>query len=386
MNTRERYLALMNFQETDRSFIWEFGYWAATVRRWYQEGLPMVKGVPEEVADGTGLWGETIGIPLYRRPADDVHNYFGMDPYLVRIPLHIGAYPHYEEKTIEDHGDWYIWQDLDGCLRQDFKSRSSLPNILSGPVKTRADWERYKAERLRPALDGRLPGNWPQLVAEYKKRDYPLGLGQIHGFFGTPRYLMGVEELLTRFYDDPEMMKDINNYLAEFWIALFGGVLEEVEVDCVFIWEDMCYRGGPLISPEMFREFILPGYRKLTGFLKDKGIKIILVDSDGDVWKLLPLWLEGGVTAIFPFEVAAGMDIVEVRKAFPDLGIIGGIDKRAVARGQAAIDRELETKVPFMLQHGGYIPNIDHHVSPDISFENFEYYRHKLEQMIRKSG
>lgn len=386
MNTKERYVALMTFQEPDRSLVWEFGYWAGTVRRWYKEGLPKVKGIPKEIADGTGLFGETIGVPLRRSAADDVHDHFNMDPYLVRVPLNIGAYPPYEEKVIEDHGAWYIWQDADGCLRKDLKNKSSLPTIVGGPVKTREDWERYKAERLKPRLEGRLPSHWPQLVEEYRKRDYPLGLGQIHGFFGTPRYLMGVEELLIKYHDDPALMKDMNNYLAEFWMALFDGVLKEVKVDTVFIWEDMCYRSGPMISPEMFQEFILPGYQNLTAFLRDRGVDIIHVDSDGDVWKLLPLWINGGVTAIFPFEVASGMDIVEVRKAFPKLGIVGGIDKRAIAQGKAAIDRELETKIPFMLQHGGYIANIDHHVSPDISFENFKYYRQKLEQMIKASS
>jgi len=307
-----------------------------------------------------------------------------MDPYLVRIPLNIGAYPPFEEKKIEDHGDWYIWQDWDGAIRKDIKDRSTLPTLVGGPVNNREDWERYKAERLRPSLQGRLPSNWPQLVAEYQKRDYPLGLGQMHGFFGTPRYLMGVENLLMKYYDDPEMMKDMNNYLADFWIALFDGVLKEVDVDAVFIWEDMCYKGGPLISPEMFREFILPGYQKLTSFLRDHGVRIVLMDSDGDVWKLLPLWIEGGVTVVYPFEVAAGMDVVEVRKAFPKLGIIGGLDKRAVAQGKEAIDRELEAKVPFMLQHGGYIPSIDHMVSLDVSFENFKYYREKLKQILKR--
>lgn len=118
-----------------------------------------------------------------------------------------------------------------------------MPTIVGGPVRNREDWERLKAERLRPTLEGRLPANWSQLVAEYKNRDYPLGLGQTHGFFGTPRYLMGVEELLTKYCDDPEMMKDMNHYLADFWIALFDGVLRDVKVDTVFIWEDMCYRG-----------------------------------------------------------------------------------------------------------------------------------------------
>jgi len=386
MNARERFLAIMNFEEPDRNFVWEFGYWSGTVRRWYQEGLPRVHGLRDDIADGTGLFAESAGVPLNRDTAPDVHDYFKMDPYLVRVPLNIGAYPPFEVKVLEDHGDWYIWQEWDGCRRKELKNRTSLPTIVGGPVKDRESWERYKAERLRPSLKGRLPDNWSQLVAEYKKRDYPLGLGQTHGFFGTPRYLMGVEELLTKYYDDPEMMKDINNHLADFWIALFDGVLKKVKVDTVFIWEDMCYKGGPLISPEMFREFILPGYKKLTSFLRDYGVTLVQVDCDGDVWKLIPLWMEGGVTVLYPFEVAAGMDIVEVRKAFPSLVITGGIDKRALAKGKQTIDRELEYRVPFMLEQGGFIPTIDHMVSPDVSFENFKYYREKLDQIFKKHG
>ena len=383
MNTRERFLATMNFETPDRHLVWEFGYWSGTVRRWYKEGLPRIKGIPETVADGVSSMAEYGGAPLNRYSDYDVHHYFKMDPPMVRIPLNTGAYPPFEEKTIEDHGDWYIWQDADGCLRKDFKNKSSLPSFVGGPVTDRESWERYKAERLRPSLQGRLPENWPELVAQYKKRDYPVGLGQLHGFFGTPRYLIGVEELLIKYYDNPEIMKDMNNYLAEFWIALYEGVLKEVDVDTVFIWEDMAYKGGPLISPEMFREFLLPGYQKLTGFLRERGVTIVQVDSDGDVWKLIPLWIEGGVTVLYPFEVAAGMDVVEVRKVFPRLGIAGGIDKRALARGKTAIDRELEAKVPLMLKHGGYIPTVDHLVPTDISFENYKYYREKLKQILK---
>ncbi len=386
MNTRERYVALMTFEEVDRTLIWEQGYWAGTLRRWYQEGLPEIKGVPEQVGEAVGVRAEAGGVPLGRYPADDAHNFFRMDPFLVLAPLNMGAYPRFEEKIIEDHGSWYIRQDKDGCLRKEIKGQSTLPPIVGTPVKTREDWERYKAERLKPTLEGRLPDNWPELVAEYKKRDYPLGVGGLYGFFGTPRYLLGEIEVLTKYYDDPELMKDMVNYLADFWIALFDGVLKEVDADAIFLWEDMCYKAGPLISPDTFREFILPGYKKLTGFLRECGIKIINVDSDGDVWKLIPLWIEGGVTGLYPFEVAAGMDVVEVRKAFPKLGIIGGIDKMAVAKSREAIDHELESKIPFMLKSGGFIPHIDHAVSMDISFDNFKYYRQKLEEMVRKSS
>ena len=386
MNTRERFLATMTFKEPDRVLLWEAGYWADTLRRWYKEGLPKVKGIPDDAVGSCSVLAESIGVLPGRYVDHDVHSHFKMDSAVVRVPLNIGAYPPFERKVIEDHGDWYIWQDPDGCLLRETKDRGTLPSIVSTPVKTREDWERYKAERLKPTLEGRLPANWDELVKEYKNRDYPLWLGQRHGFFGTPRFLLGEVEVLTMYYDDPELMKDINNYLTDFWIALFDGVLKEVEIDAVFIWEDMCYKGGPLVSPAIFREFILPGYQKLTSFLKERGVKIIVVDSDGNVWKLIPLWIEGGVTAIFPFEVAAGMDVVEVRKAFPKLAIIGGIDKRVTFDGQnkEAIDHELEAKVPFMLKSGGYIPHIDHAVSPETSFENFKYYRQKLEEIARK--
>ena len=110
----------------------------------------------------------------------------------------------------------------------------------------------------------------------------------------------------------------------------------------------------------------------------------MLVDSDGDVTQLIPFFIEGGVDGILPFEVAAGMDIRKVRQEYPDLLIAGGIDKREIAKGKEAIDRELESKIPFMAQSAGYIPYIDHSIPPDVSFENFIYYRRRLAEMIQR--
>ena len=87
MNTRERYRALMGFQEVDRTLRWEFGYWAGTVRRWYREGLPEVKGIPEDAVDGMAVYGESAGVRIGRHTAGDVHDYFKMDPAIVRVPV-----------------------------------------------------------------------------------------------------------------------------------------------------------------------------------------------------------------------------------------------------------------------------------------------------------
>jgi uroporphyrinogen decarboxylase len=51
-----------------------------------------------------------------------------------------------------------------------------------------------------------------------------------------------------------------------------------------------------------------------------------------------------------------------------------------------AIDRELEAKLPSMLRQGGYIPYTEHYVSPDISWENFLYYRRRVNEYVLKAA
>ena len=84
---------------------------------------------------------------------------------------------------------------------------------------------------------------------------------------------------------------------------------------------------------------------------------------------------------MYPFEVQSHMNVAEIRRQYPRLGMQGGIDKKALAAGKEAIDRELEARVPVVLT-GGYIPHVDHGVPPDVSWENFCYYRRKLDAML----
>jgi uroporphyrinogen decarboxylase len=382
MNTRERFNAVMNFEPIDRTLLWEFGYWGGAIRRWYAEGLPRRIGMPDTVGHAEGVSGGLSGQTPGRWLDRDVEAAMGFDPPIIRIPINNYLQPAYEPEILEDHGDWQLWRDERGVVKRDRKDRASLPDFVSWPVTDMADWEKLKAERLRPTLEGRLPDDWPALVVQYKKRDVPLAIGGTVGFYGTPRYLLGDERILTMYYDDPELMHDMVDYLADFWISIYDAVLKQTGgADLALIWEDMSYKTGPLISPAMFREFLLPGYLKLTALFRSYGIKTILVDTDGNCWKLIPLMVEGGVTGLYPFEVNAGMNVVEVREAFPKLHMVGGIDKVAVAAGKETTDRELETKVPYMLKRGGYIPTIDHHVSADIAWTDFKYYRERVAAM-----
>jgi len=386
MNARERFLATMNFEPVDRAPLWEFGYWVETLRRWYREGLVRRVGFRDSpdlvTVYGEGMiWDATLG-PIDR----DVHFEFGLDEGIHRVPMNSFICPPFERRVLEDDGDIVTEQDPRGHIARYKKDGSSIVHIVKALVETREDWERVKAERLQPRLEGRLPADWPEQRETLRKRDFPLCVGGFAGqagVFHSARYLMGPERLFCGFHDQPDLVKDMMSHLADMQASLFDQILSQVDIDFAYWTEDIAYNAGPFIGPAMFREFVLPCYKKLVGVLHDHGVKIVLVDSDGDNWKLIPEFIKAGVTGMGPMEVAAHMNVYQVRQAFPRFGILGGVDKRAVAAGKEAIDRELEDKVPKTLITGGYIPHIDHGVPPDTSWENFVYYRRRLAQMIR---
>ena len=202
------------------------------------------------------------------------------------------------------------------------------------------------------------------------------------GFFGPLRNLMGVQNLCMAFYDQPRLIEKMMDQRADAIIAIAERMLEDVEIDMFAFWEDMAYNSGSLIGPELFRKFALPRYKRVCDWLKSRGVEFIGLDSDGDAAKLIPIWLDAGINILWPFEVAAGMDVNSVRREYGrDLVIIGGIDKRAVAIGGETMREEVDRIMP-LVEDGGYLPEMDHSAPPDISWHNMyeymEYLMHRL--------
>jgi uroporphyrinogen decarboxylase len=226
-----------------------------------------------------------------------------------------------------------------------------------------------------------LPRRIAEVTAEAEK-----GLmvtQQLIGGYMYLRTLMGPERLLYSFYDDPALIRDC----MEAWFILSDAVIAEhqkhVTLDEIFLAEDICYKGGSLISPDMMREFLFPYYQQLLANTKNRQIDksrhlYIQIDTDGDARPVIPLYQEIGMDYMSPFEVASNCDVVEIRKKYPQLLMRGGIDKRILAKDNDAIDRELERIIPFMKARGGYIPTCDHGVPEEVSFENYMHYRKRM--------
>jgi len=370
MTTLERYIGTIRFEPVDRVPYHCDIAWASAVRRWIKEGLPE-DAVPKKD-------GEIPGIVA-------LGDYFGCDKSEgPGLNVNLGILPPFEHEIIAEDELTRTERHGLGITQRTFKNNpeTSMPEFIDHPVKTRKEWQEMK-KRYDPSTPGRLPENWgDQLIEELKNATHPIGVGT-SGLYWTLRDWLGAERLLLTFYDDPWMIHDMMETLTNLWIETLKPVVEKVQMHSFGLSEDMAYRNASLISPAMFREFMAPRYRRLTSFLKDHGVEHICIDCDGLLDELLPLFMECGVTAITPVEIQCGNDPVAMRKKFgKNLVIHGGIDKRALAGGEDAIRKEMESKVPWLLEQGGYFPSIDHAVPYDVSFKDFCYYMELKKKMI----
>jgi len=361
MTSAERFLACMSYASVDRPPLWEWGPWPTTLRRWQREGLAAGQHPPQLSECDAKL---QCGVDLWMLP---------------RFEQRVLAESEESVTTVTDRG--IVMRQL-----KDPESMS-MPEHLAYPVTSAADWQALK-KRFDPADPARFPAGWRDRCRGWHVQQ-PVLLFQgprSPSLFGFVRELLGPERALLAFYDEPNLVHDMMEYAAAFFIDVFLRTTEHAPVTTLFFWEDMCYRGGSLISPALFREFMVPRYRRVTDVARSKGVEVIFVDSDGNVEELIPLWLESGINGVYPMEVAAGMDVGALRRRFGrDLLMTGGIDKRVLARTRDDIDVELESRVR-VAEQGGYIPHLDHAIPHDVPYANFAYYWQRKKALLGIGG
>ena len=362
MNDRERFVACLTGEPVERPLYWLFwGPWPTTLARWKREGLS------ESVMDHRAL--------------------FDSDHLPAGVPVNCGQCPRIERTVLSEDDASIVFTDSWGIKRRDLKGRESMSEFLEFPVKNEGDWQRFKEERLNPDDPERLAGDWQANCVEWRRTGHPIQLGYYPdvGIFGGLRWLLGDEECLVSFYTMPDLVHDIMDHLTSLYLTVFERVARVIPIDVILIWEDMCGKQGPLISPSHWEEFMGSPYRRIREFARSFGIPLISVDTDGDPDRIIPCMMRNGVNYLYPMEVAAGCDVGALRTKYPTLGMMGGIDKRALALGPGAIDRELERIRPT-IDKGRYIPELDHLIPDDVSWESYCYYAEALKTLVGKTG
>jgi hypothetical protein len=323
MEHRERFLATMRYDHPDRVPYFEEGIRPEVLERWYQQGLP------REV---------------------DAARIYGADPREEIAP------------ALEPKPALRQWPSTIDQLRQ-----------------------------LRRSLDAsdrrQLPRAWRQQVQHLRSADTVRMLRVHRGFFLS----MGVydwdrfSELMYLTMDDPHFVRQAMLIWGEFCAAMAERLLQQVHIDAAIFSEPIGGNEGPLISPQMYRELVLPSYTPVLDVLRRRRVNVIIFRTYANARMLIPSILESGFNCLWACEVnVQAMDYRDLRQEFGrDLRLIGGIDLDALRGGRDAIRREVEEKVPPLIADGGYVPLADGRVREDIRYEDYVYYRELVREVIQ---
>jgi uroporphyrinogen decarboxylase len=355
LNHKDRFKGVFEYKNIDRVPNHEMFYWWATIERWHREGLPQDLG---------------------NHDVEALNSFFGLEgqsgPYMKSLPVKSGFWPPFPERTIRREGDLVYGDDgMGGVFVRTSDGGESGGRYLSYPLKNREDWEKLRPF-LSPDTPGRFIPDWDETIKEYSESECPVGIF-IGSLYGWLRNWMGVKGISLAFYQDPEWVGEMMDTFVNLWISNIKKALKNIKVDFANWWEDMCYNQGPLLSVRHFEEFMVPRYLKVTKVLKEHGVSLNILDSDGNVGSLIPGWMKAGINCILPMEAGCN-DIYSLRETFgKKLLFIGGINKLSLIKGEKSIKRELDRLTP-LLRDGGYLPMVDHWIPPEVSFNNYMLY------------
>jgi len=360
LTPRERFRRTMYFQAVDRIPHREFGYWASLKDHWQAEGhLPqdLPRSVDNEIDH------------------DAVEAFFGCDRQ-TRVGAPVGAGPLRPIEIVEEKDGKVIYRDGLGILREEVKEGiRSIPHFLEFPIKDRPTWEAFRDEFLVINEDWRSQSEQEieTLARELRTSELPVGIA-FGSFIGWIRDWVGFENLSYLTFDDPQLVEEMVAHLTELKLAHLPPYLDKIEYNYASGWEDIAFNSGPLVSLKTFRNMILPYMKPVMQLLRQHGIDVIFTDCDGNIGALLPLWLEAGLNCMFPVEIRAGNDPVQLREEYGrDLLMMGGFDKFALLESKEAILAELRRLEPVM-RDGGFVPHVDHRCPGGVRFELYQYY------------
>ncbi|MBI3959537.1 MAG: hypothetical protein HY328_12080 [Chloroflexi bacterium] len=354
---REEYLDHMTFRRNERPLFTEiFGPLVGLKEEWEEQGA-----TPEELD-------------------------FSAFPYRCerrgRVPVNTGCLSGIAPQFIAETDHHLLTRDEMGRRMRMMKGVATLPLPMDYPVATLDDWRKIK--HWYEFSEERLGSGWEQAAQAHRAAGRVVTVS-IPGGFDEPRQLLGEEALCLAYYDQPELIHDILTTIGEMAFQVLERVSRTAPVDMLSVHEDMAGKTGPLIGPSQVQEFIAPYYRRIWDLLAERGARLFDQDSDGDMRRIIPAFLDAGVNCMHPIEPASHMDIVALRAKYGErLAFYGGIDKHVLRGSREEIVAELEYKIPPMVASGGCVLGLDHRIPNGTPLANYRFYIEKAWEILER--
>ena len=222
------------------------------------------------------------------------------------------------------------------------------------------DIEHWKDYVHAPRLEY-SPEEWQSCISaaeQVDRREQFLTLTVAPGIFEQCHHLMSIEKCLIAFYDNPDEMKELIDYLSDWELGYAREACKYLKPDALFHHDDWGSMISSFMSPDMFREFIVPAYQKVYGYYKEHGVEVIVHHSDSYAANLVPAMIDIGI------DIWQGCtttnDVPElIRKYGGRISFMGNIDSGVVDRedwSPEAIEKEARRACESCGRHY-FIPN-----------------------------
>ena len=368
MTNRERMRRILHGEPADRLPAVHFGYWPELLQEWAEQG--------EISGELARAWndGNEADFELDKRVGWDFN-------WQTMASGAISLRPPFEEKVLEVLPDGFKRvQNALGLIERVREGAGSIPAEDDWLLKDRAAFEELYRPRMQ--YDGGRVDAEALRARRAACADRPLGL-HLGSVLGDIRSMLSVVGMSYLMYDDPELFAEIVDTYAEMQFRCAEDALASgVDFDFAHYWEDICFKNGPLIAPDLFEEVCARHYKKRNELCRKHGIDLISLDCDGVIARLVPAWFENGVNVMFPLEVGVwGDQFAAFRKTYgPRLKGVGGFDKTCLRKDRAAVDAELE-RMKALVSLGGFLPCPDHRLMPGSRFDLVCYYAEQIKKM-----
>ncbi|MEW6443244.1 MAG: uroporphyrinogen decarboxylase family protein [bacterium] len=242
------------------------------------------------------------------------------------------------------------------------------------------------------ATPGRFPADWTRTVKRLEKRDHVACVWASRGFFqalGVANWRT-LEQVLECLIEEPQKIRARMEIYGDFCARMLETALARVDPEFVYLSEPISDNNGPLISPSMFEELVIPAYERIVAAARAHGCREVLVNTYGNTALLFPAMIRAGVTSLWISEAAEvpELDYHNLRRQYgAGLGLVGGIPLSLLRSGAPGTIRERVQEIVRPLLRGGrYVPLASGRVREEIPWAVYRQYREALAREVSGVG
>ncbi len=373
MNSRERILKALSFQEADHvPYDLAATTWTGITNTAYQNYLRFKGKGPEKPE-----WSDVIQQIVV--PSEEVLQEVDADVRGV-FPLTSHNWDVYSK--LKDRGEYFEYVDEWGFMHH-FPKNGYWFSLVKSPMEA-VDFSEENIVEEYPWPDAankqRFAGLREKALAYRNMDKVVFTKGLCAGLFEMHQRVRGMENAML----DPFMFAANSDLLVgkladlkiEYWDALLNEIGDVVDI--VGEGDDYGTQQSQLIAPDQFRENYMPHFTRVLDFIKGKSPDVkVLFHSCGNVRPIIPDLIEMGVDILNPVHVTAtGMEPVQLKRDFgKDLVFWGGgVDTQHILPSGTPeqVKEDVRRNIDALASGGGFVFNTIHNIQAEVPPQNIE--------------